>query len=175
MYSNSSFIDTLSSLFSQSLTALSTPDWTNIRENLSSFTHVVTSLEQTVESCLSSIPVHPYERLRYQYFGPDYKFKTLEDIEEPEKLPYEKCLEYVKQKNEEVLQTTFHNLTCCEEDQIHTAFTCCSGDKILPDYKRQGKYIEFLEMARNIPLNSITNENCQSIAKKLIAEYMRVI
>jgi hypothetical protein len=175
MYTSSTFLETLSTIFTQSLSALSTPDWQDIKENLSSFTHAVTSLEHTVENCLSSIPVHPYERLRYEYFGSDYKFKTLEDIEEPEKLPYEKCLEYVKQKNEEVIFTTFHNLTCSEENQIHTAFTCCSGDKVIPDHKRQGRYIEFLEMARNIPLNSITDENCQTIAKKLIAEYMRVV
>ena len=175
MYKTSSFVETISSVFAQSLSAFTQPEWQNITEDLHSFTHLVTSLEYTVENCLSSIPTHPYDRLKYQYFESGHKFKTLEDLEEPEKLPYEKCLEYVKQKNEEVLLTTFHNLTCCEEDQIHTAFTCCSGNKILPDFNRQGKYIEFLELTKNISLEDITNENCQSIAKKLIAEYMKIV
>lgn len=174
MYSNS-YIESLSSIFTQSLSALSEPDWQNIKENLSSFTHMVTSLEQTVECCLSSIPVHPYERLKYDYFDKDHVFKSLDDIEEPEKIPYERCIEYIKQKSNEVLSTTFHNLTCCEEDKIYTAFVCCSGDKMLPDHNRQKNYIGFLETTKNISLDDITDENYMSVAKKLISEYIKVI
>jgi hypothetical protein len=169
------YLQTLTGIFTQSLSAFTTPEWQNLRQNLSSFTHTVTSLEQTVEQCLSSIPTHPYERLKYEYFGPDYKFKCLDDIEEPEKVPYERCMEFIKQKNNELMSTTFHNLTCNEEDTICTGFSFLSGDKFLPDYTRQKKYIEFLEMTRNIPLNSITDENYLSIAKKLITEYVRVL
>ncbi len=175
MFSTNTFVETLSGIFTQSLSSFRATDWLNVKEDLGTLTHVVTSLEHTVESCLSSIPSHPYERLKYNYFGPDYQFKTLQDIEEPEKIPYEKCLEYIKQKNEQVMFTTFHNLTCDEENKIYTAFMCCSGDKFIPDHQRQKKYIEFLEIARNIPITSITSENCNGIAKKLIAEYMRVI
>jgi len=175
MFSNNTFVETLSTIFTQSLSSFYTTDWGNVKEDLSTLTHVVTSLEHTVDCCLSSIPAHPYERLKYNYFGPDYQFKSLEDLEEPEKIPYEKCLEYIKQKNEEVLFTTFHNLTCDEENKIYTAFMCCSGDKLIADHQKQKKYIEFLEIARNIPLRSVTSENYNSIAKKLIAEYMRVI
>jgi hypothetical protein len=175
MFSSNTFVETLSTIFTQSLSSFHAADWQNVKEDLATLTHTVTSLEQTVECCLSSIPTHPYERLKYNYFGPEYQFKTLEDLEEPEKIPYEKCLEYVRLKNEEVLFTTFHNLTCEEENKIYTAFMCCSGDRFIPDHKKQKKYIEFLELAKNIPLTSITSENCNSIAKKLIAEYMRVI
>ena len=175
MFPNSTLIETLSTLFTQSLSAFSTPDWQNVREDLTTLTDTVTSLEQAVYSCLSSIPLHPYERLKYEYFGPDHCFKCIDDIEEPIKIPHEQCLEYIRKKNDEVLFTTFHNLTCSDENKIYTAFAYCSCDNVLPDYNKQKNYIGFLEMARNIPLNSITNDNCTVIAKKLIGEYMKTL
>jgi hypothetical protein len=53
--------------------------------------------------------------------------------------------------------------------------TICSGDKILPDHDTQKKYIEFLEIARNIPIDSVTNDNYQQIAKKIIGAYFKII
>lgn len=175
MLPNNTYLQTLSTLFVQSLSTFSTPEWQNLKEDFATLTHTVTSLEQSIEASLSAIPIHPYERLKYEYFGPDHCFKCLDDIEEPEKIPFERCIEYIKQKSDEALSTTFHNLTCCEEDKIYTAFACCSGDKLMPDHNRQKKYIEFLEIARNIPIEEITEENYMSVAKKLISQYMQVL
>lgn len=169
------YLETLSGLLTQSLSAFLSPEWQSVKEDLATLTSTVTSLEQSIESSLSGIPIHPYERLKYEYFGPDYCFKCLDDVEEPEKVPWERCLEYIKQKNDEILSTTFYNLTCNEEDRVDTAFACCSGEKLIPDHDRQKKYIEFIEMARNIPLNSITDENYMSVAKKLVAQYVQVL
>ncbi|NBW58711.1 hypothetical protein EBR43_13240 [bacterium] len=44
-----------------------------IQERFPEFT--TTDLLSTIQN-LSSVPVHPYERLKYDMFGKDYTFKT---------------------------------------------------------------------------------------------------
>jgi hypothetical protein len=166
----------LSSTFLNTLSFFETPEFQKIKHDVTSFTHMVTSLDRDVTANLSSIPIHPYERLKYDYFGPDYTYnKTIDDIEDPGDFYREKSLEFLKNKRKELLSTSFHNLTCCEEDRIYTAFTITSGEQILPDRARQRSYIEFLELARSIPIDSITDENCMVIGRKLLAEFVKTI
>jgi hypothetical protein len=168
-------IDQLSGLFTSALTALQSPEFLSVRHDLTSLTHTVTSLEQEVTASLSSIPIHPYERLKYDYFGTDYTFKTLDDLEEPEDIPFEKCIDVLKEKNKDLMSTSFHNLTCCDEEKCMTAFSYTSCDCILPDHEKQKNYIEYVEIVRSIPLDSINADNYLSIAKKLIGQYFKVI
>jgi hypothetical protein len=168
-------IEQLSSTFHRSLSFLETPEFDNIKNDLSSLTHTVTSLEQEVTSMLSAIPINPYERLKLNYFGPDYEFKTLENLEEPDLIPCEECINYLGVRNKEILSTSFHNLTCCDEERVNTGFSFMSGGTVMPDHERQKRYIEFLEIARSIPIESVNQDNYMTIAKKLIGEYMKFI
>jgi hypothetical protein len=174
MYSDT-VVNQLSSTFYKTLSFLETPEFQNIKGDLTSLTHLVTSLEQEVTGTLSAIPVHPYDQLKYQYFDVDYRFKSLDDLEEPEDLPRENCIEYIKNKNKELMSTTFHNLTCCDEEKCLTAFSFNSGGQVLPDHQKQKNYIEFLEIARNIPIDSINESNHLSIAKKLLGYYIKSV
>lgn len=168
-------IDQLSSLFSSALTALQSPEFLNLKHDLTSLTHTVTSLEEEVTASLSAIPIHPYERIKYEYFGPDYTFKTLDDLEEPEDIPVQECINALKEKNKDLMSTTFHNLTCCEEEKCMTAFSYTSGDCVVPDYEKQKNYIEYIEIVKSIPLDSINADNYLSIAKKIIGHYFKIV
>ena len=168
-------VDQLSSLLTSTLTSLQTPEFLEFKSDLTSLTHTVTSLEQEMTAALSAVPLHPYERLKYDYFGADYVFKKFEDVEEVDDIPLDNCLEYIKNKNKELMCTAFHNLTCCDEEKVRTAFTQMSCGCVIPDHDKQRNYIEFTEMVRNIPINSITDFNYLPIAKKLISEYIKVI
>lgn len=168
-------VNQLSSTFYKTLSFLETPEFLEVKNNLTSLTHLVTSLETEVTAALSAVPTHPYDRLKYQYFGADYCFKCLEDIEEPDHIPGDNCVDYIRNKNKELMATTFHNLTCKEEEKCHTAFTINSGGQLIPDHEKQKNYIEFLEIARNIPIHTIDETNYLSIAKKLIGYYVKAI
>ena len=102
-------VSQLSTTFSKTLSFLETPEFENIRGNITSLTHMVTSLEQEVAASLSAIPIHPYDKIKYDYFGSDYSFKCLDDLEEPEDIPREHCVDYIKNKSKELMSTTFHN------------------------------------------------------------------
>mgnify|MGYP000551046590 CR=1 FL=1 len=95
-------VDQLSSLLTSTLTSLQTPEFLEFKSDLTSLTHTVTSLEQEMTAALSAVPLHPYERLKYDYFGADYVFKKFEDVEEVDDIPLDNCLEYIKNKNKEL-------------------------------------------------------------------------
>ena len=168
-------INELSCTMALHLSAFETQDFTNAIKSLDSLTHSVTSLESSVNALLSGIPVHPYERIKYDYFGSDYGFKTLDDLEDPIGMDHLKNIEILKKSAEDLYSTTFHNLTCCEDDKCGTAFSKMSCDKLVEDHQKQKNYIEFLEIARSIPIDSVTETNCSEIARKLLGYYTRIL
>lgn len=177
---NTTFLQNLSTAIQNTLTAFQTPDFLNTAQGfLSSVNQLSNSIQfpeiNSLLSQLSSIPLHPYQNLLWQHFDPDYKFKTIDDIPEPEKIPTKECLDYITKKEQEINKTLFHNLTCAPEQQITSGFETLSGDCVVCDFAKQKNYLEFIEMVRQIPIDTITSENCNSLAKKIIAEYIKVI
>jgi hypothetical protein len=169
-------IDELSSTLYKGLSFLETPEFQEATQNFNTLVDRVTSLEQEVTSSLSAIyTVHPFDRMKEEYFGTDYKFKSIDDLEEPDHLDCEECAEYFKLKSKELASTSVHNLTCCEEEKITTAFSFMSGDHLVSDCTKQKNYIEFIEMARNIPIDSINEDNYVAIGKKLVSQLMKAI
>lgn len=124
---------------------------------------------------LTSIPMHPYQNLIWKHFEPDYKFKTIDEVPEPEEIPLDECVNYLAQKEKELNKTMFHNLTCCPEHQLQSAFEYMSGDQVVCNVEKQKNYLEFFEMVRQIPLDSITTENSPILAKKLVSEFIKVL
>ena len=171
------FIQNLSSAIQTTLTALQTPEFLNTQNNLLSALQQGPDLSQidTIVNELTSIPLHPYDRLMWEHFEPEHNFKTIDDIEDPGQLPAEKCIEYITKKEQEISSTIFHNLTCCPEHQVTSGFEFLSGDQIVCNYEKQRNYLEFFEMVRRIPINNITSENCTTILNKLISEYIKVL
>ena len=128
-----------------------------------------------ITAVLSGVPYHPYQRLLWNYFEPDHKFKTIDDVPNHDDLPVKQCIEVLTNKSEAHKQTIFHNLTCCPDQQLDSGFAMLSGNEIIYDYDRQKQYLEFYEMVRQIPMNSITEHNAITIAKKIAAEYIKII
>ena len=177
---NTTFLQNLSSAIQTTLTAFQTPDFLNTAQRFLSSVSQLSSAVQFSEidnllNSLSSIPLHPYQNLLWRHFDPNHNFKTIDDIPEPEKIPTKECLNYIAKKEQEINKTLFHNLTCAPEQQITSVFEALSGDCVVCDFEKQKNYLEFIEMVRQIPIDTITSENSNSLAKKIIAEYMKVI
>jgi len=144
----------------------------------------VTTLELlSALNSLSGVPIHPYERLKYDYFGDvNYKFKTIDDIEYPENFCINTCissLTSITQKQQEQFNTKLQYL-----DQIHDipnvehAFTTLSStdtkDYFIVDTEQTKNFIEFNEILRTIPIESITPENSLVLAHKILSHYTRI-
>jgi hypothetical protein len=167
----------LSSAIQSALTAVNSPELLNAQSKLLSALQFQPNLSEidNLVNQLTSIPLHPYERLMWEHFEPDYKFKTINDVKDPEIIPVEECLKFITNKEQELNKTLFHNLTCCPEQRIMSGFESLSGDEVVCNHEKQKKYLEFFEMVRRIPINSITPQNSTTIINKLISEYMKVI
>lgn len=170
-------LQNLSSAIQATLTALQTPEFLNTESNLISALQQRPDLTQIdiIINELSSIPLHPYERLLWEHFEPDHKFKTIDDIEDPGEIPVEECIKHISQKEQELGKTLLHNLTCCPDQRIISGFEMLSGDSVVCNFERQKNYLEFFEMVRNIPVENITQQNYQTIINKVVAEYIRVL
>jgi len=172
-------MQSLSSSFQAAMTAFNTPTFRKTTQDLLSSISVtqaftLSSIDQITET-LSNIPTHPYQRLLFEYFEPDHKFKTIDDVPEPEAIPAEECVNYIQQKMKQVNEVALHNLTCAPNEQIHTGFGFISGGEVMYDFEKHKNYLEFFEMVRRIDPKSLTPENINSISKKIIAEYLNVI
>lgn len=171
------FTEQLSVALEGVLSAIDVPGLRDLQKELEAqinFTPILTAIESAT-NILSSIPVDPYEILLSEYFEPDHKFKTIDDIPDPGPLPLVECLNYIKEKNSHTNKIMFHNLTACDEQKFSSVFCYLSNDQVMINREKEKNYLEFYEMLRSVPLDSINEENCDTIANKLIAEYIKVI
>lgn len=174
-----SIVKSLSASLQSAVTAFNDPSFLSTQQQLLSnlaatqaFT--LSSIDEVVNA-LSSIPLHPYQKLLHDYFGPDYTFKTIDEVPEPEVIPAEECVNYIQSKTRHLHTTSLHNLTCEPHLQIRSAFGYLSGDTVVYDIEKQKNYLEFFEMVRRIDPSTLTTDNVQSISKKIIGEYLKVI
>jgi hypothetical protein len=134
----------------------------------------ISALDAVTEQ-LSSIPLHPYQYLLWKYFDKDHKFKTIDEVPNYDDLPVRQSIEILNNKCDNYKQTIFHNITCCPDQQINSGFATLSGNEVIQDHDRQKQYLEFYEMVRQIPLDSINENNAITIAKKIAAEYIKIV
>jgi len=172
-------IQSLSSTIQEALSAFSNLSFHQSTEQILSALQLtqkqtLSGIDLIVDT-LSSVPFHPYQSLLSNYFEPDYKFKTIDDVPNQDDLPVKQCLQVLDKKCDIYKQTIFHNLTCCPEHQLNSCFAQVSCDNVVVDRDREKKYLEFYEMVKQIPLDSITENNAITIAKKIVAEYIKAI
>jgi len=175
----SSLVQTLSTSLQAAASAFNTPSFKASTQELLSglqLTQLQTiSALNAVTQELSSIPVHPYQRMVYNFFGPDYTFKTFDDVPEPDYIPTHECVKYINEKMKDLHKTSMHNLTCCPEQQIHMAFGFLSGDEVVYDFNKQKNYLEFFEMLRRVDPQQLLPGKVEILSKKIISEYLKVI
>jgi hypothetical protein len=129
---------------------------------------------------LSSVPIHPYDRLKYDYFDTDHQFKTINDIETPESFCIHTCIATLTGAHEQQQQqfaTHYDYLDKFEEHSNlgHAFATITEDGQFVVDKERTKNFIEFHEIVRTIPIDSITQENSLEIAHKLLNHYTKIV
>lgn len=131
----------------------------------------------TALNALSSLPLHPYDRLKYDLYGPEYKnikFKTIDDIPAPTNFAVEEMLQAVINKTQSIQKTLLENLDHKPELFTNTMLNTVSGDKIIPNIEKHKQHIEFVELIRQIPIDeSLSIEQIQEYSKKIISEFVK--
>ena len=126
---------------------------------------------------LSSIPLHPYDRLKYDLYGPEYKdvkFKTIDEIPSPSSFAPEEMLQAVTNKTQSIQRTLLENLNNEPNQFTNTVLNTVSGDKIIPNIDMHKKHIEFVELIRQIPVDvELTTEQILDYSKKIISSFVK--
>lgn len=63
---------------------------------------------------LSGIPHHPYDRTKYEMFGPDHKFLTIDDIPKPEVYNVEDTTKSLKDISQNLTQTALSGVSALD-------------------------------------------------------------
>jgi hypothetical protein len=116
---------------------------------------------------LSAAPSHPYERLKYQLFGEDYKFPTIKDLEVPtnfDPVTYHRQLTGCVQQTH---QSVLSSLTSIDIDSTNIDV----NNFTLPESTVKHN-IQFMEIVRNLTVQDIES-NPFEIAKKLTSYYVK--
>ena len=126
-------------------------------------------------SDLSATPSHPWEYAKWETFGPDYVFPTIDTVNVPISATTGILLAEILQKNQ-----THSNLILSEvskEDQITiekiqtliNPYVSLSSDDtpFIPEQVSK-QYISFLEMMKQIDVNSIIKINDPSVTKTVV-------
>jgi hypothetical protein len=116
---------------------------------------------------LSAAPSHPYERLKYQLFGEDYKFPTINDLEVPTDFD---PVTYNCQLSSCVMQTQQSILSGLSSLDVNST-NINANSFSLPETTVKHN-IQFMEIVRNLTVQDI-NDNPFEIAKKLTSFYVK--
>ena len=146
---------------------------------------LITKLNVTASELLSALgdlsatPVHPYDQLKCEYFDTDYQFKTINDIEIPKEFCIHNCVVTLTAINECCQQAYSEHFNYLDKvdgyANLGHAFATLSGDQFIIDQERTRNFIEFHEIVKSIPVESITRENSLEIAHKLLSQYAKII
>jgi len=114
---------------------------------------------------LSAVPAHPYDQIKYQYFGPDYKFPTFKDLPDPVNFNP---------------RTTLAELTSIGESLEQTITQSTSGlplnynnESITHDSDLIKKNIIFTEVVKTVKLHELM-ANPVATSHKLLSYYTKL-
>jgi len=120
---------------------------------------------------LSGIPHHPYDRTKYELFGPDYKFKTINDIPKPDVFDVEETAKGIKEVSQTITQTALSGVSALDAflQKDMSLFTNNIESVIPEDLIR--KNFEMTEVIKSLTVEDIKQRPVE-IAQKLTSYFI---
>lgn len=175
----------------QKFTTLLQKDKEKAKLMIDSLVSSARQMTSTITTALTSVPVHPYEKLIYEYLGPNYKPKEIQDYSIPDSFNPFVCTKQLRIAAEanhqlqmtqmsvlssEAMNPTFDGTFATEN--LNNAFaepvdTLNGEQQFVINEARLKEHLEFMEMVKNIPKEYIL-KNPLEVAKKMISEFIRI-
>ena len=159
-----------------------------IIDNLVSSAKQITS---TINTSLTSTPVHPYEKLIHDYLGPNYKPNSIQDYSIPDDFnffEYTKKLRIAAEANQQLQMTQMAVLSSeaanpmfdgtFDTENLNNAFaepvnTPDGKQTFVVNETKLKEHLAFMEMVKAIPKDYIL-KNPLEVAKKMVSEFVRI-
>jgi hypothetical protein len=126
---------------------------------------------------LSGAPIHPYDQLKLNIYGPEYndiKFKTLDEIPVPENFEPEKVVLTVTSTIQSMQKKLLENADRPPHLFTNTILNEVSGEKIIPDINKHKNHIEFIELIKQMPsVSELDNNQITEYAKKIVSQFVK--
>jgi hypothetical protein len=139
-------------------------------------------LRRELEIALSSVPIHPYERLKLEYIDPEIPAVTIEQLSSKKDFCPKTCMSSICSisinLNNNVMShfftVTSSELTAMECNAFIQLSSTQNGEQFVVNKKRAGGYLSMLEMIKHIPISLIEREPNET-AKKILSHYINVM
>lgn len=148
-----------------------------LQEVLSASRQIRSELEQA----LSSVPAHPYERIKQEYLEKDFTPLTIEQIPDCYNFCPKTCSEQISSISvtlDNNIMTHFAEVSSSGDFSICNAFIELSSTENEKEYfvnkNKASGYLKFLETVRTIPVELI-NTYPEEVARKLISHYINTL
>jgi hypothetical protein len=147
-----------------------------VEQTISQLLSATDLLSLELDHALSSVPAHPYERLKYEYLGSDSQPILLNNVPEP----VDFCLSSIScqisaiaDKYGDVFDLHFQALTAGRVEEVYSAFAMPSGDCFVIDKQQTANHLQFVDMINHIPLEMIEADPVM-VAKKILTQYTKM-
>jgi hypothetical protein len=127
-------------------------------------TDILSSLQS-----LSGLPIHPYERLKYDMFGKDYTFKTINDIEAPTDFNTETYTQQLTSITQQTHEMSLSGLSAYNA-AVQTGTLTAEMPLLPPETIRHN--LEFVEIVKSLTLEDVQTKPVE-IAQKLTSFYIK--
>lgn len=116
---------------------------------------------------LSAIPIHPYDRLKYDLFGKDYEFKTIKDLETPNDFcPHSYFCELTS------ISEKTNQITLCALSSVSQTAPSLFETNTIVDQEHLKKNLEFVEVVKTITIEDIQTQPYE-LMQKLTSFYIK--
>lgn len=146
---------------------------------------IIDRLEKTkneIMHSLTSVPMHPYDRLKHEYLEDGYMPIDLDSVEVPEDFSPDTTIQAITaitQQYDDITDCQIQMLSSCIENKqpmndpnIGNVFTVLSGDAFVIDRPKMKSHLEFIEFLRNIPIYKI-EQAPELVCKKILTQYLK--
>ena len=123
---------------------------------------------------LSSVPIHPYEKLKYDYLTADVAPIKLDDIATPVEFCSRTAVSQITSiaaSYEDTFYAQVASLTSDECESTCNMFASLSENIFVVDRPKMTGHLQFVELLQNVPLQLIETQP-EIIAQKLIAQFI---
>ena len=141
-----------------------------------------------IESALSSMPIHPYERYKAGYLGLSCEPLRLDCVESPQHFCPLTCCEEISAISEMYTKNLFTQIgylsalppeglaKAAEKCTAFSTLSCndCGEQELVINKKQAANYLTFLDFVKNVPLQAI-EINSEETARKLISQYITLM
>lgn len=118
-------------------------------------------------SALSGMPVNPWERIKWQYLGKDFKYPTIEELPQPTNFDAQHCVCCLSSIAADMTNSTMQKMSSFTSSTTSIPLEPLTGIDLNLDEKFIKSSIIITELVRSIPMSEIYTRPYETAAKIL--------